>query len=228
MNSDFNFMSSFENVTSSAVPVPSSNFGSARKFVVFEEEDGQEENCSEASNISTLTFLNFVLASISVAASVSSNTNSNANSNNDNNNNNNLNNNNINLGNNNNNINSENMLTFQPMVGKRKRRYVGEKFDLLEKYDGEPKWIYKIVVDALELFAGLQSCNKRNYGLLVNEQRTKNIKLCIERIMSEENRRLERITIEEHMKFARKLTCEAFHISLNDNQLKSTDYCQMI
>ena len=46
--------------------------------------------------------------------------------------------------------------------------------------------------------------------------------------MSEENRRLERIIIEEQMKFARKLTCEAFYISLNDNQLKSTDYCQMI
>ena len=48
----------------------------ARKFVVYEEV---EEECDETSGISTLTFLNFVLASLSIAASVSSNTNTNAN-----------------------------------------------------------------------------------------------------------------------------------------------------
>ena len=59
------------------------------------------------------------MASISIAANLLSNTNSNSNNNNNNNNNNNKNDNNINIGNNNNNVNSQNVLMFNPMIGRR-------------------------------------------------------------------------------------------------------------
>ena len=45
---------------------------SARKFVVYDEE-AAEDDCQEASEISTLTFLNFVVSSMSIAASLLSN-----------------------------------------------------------------------------------------------------------------------------------------------------------
>ena len=60
-----------------------------RQFVVMQEDESQSdysEDC-QSGGISTLSFLNFVMASISIAASVLSNSNSNSNNNNNNNNN---------------------------------------------------------------------------------------------------------------------------------------------
>jgi len=71
-------------------------------------------------SVSTLTFLNFVIGSLSLAASLVSNVNSNSNNNNNNNNDNNNNDNNINIGNSNNNVNSQNQLMLLPMVGRKR------------------------------------------------------------------------------------------------------------
>ena len=185
-----------------------------RKFVVFQEEE-EDADCDETSNISTLTFLNFVLASLSIAASVSSNTNSNANANNDNNNNNNLNDNNVNIGNNNNNVNSQNMLTFQPMVGKRKRRRYDSDYSLLCKYNSEQAWLSKAAFDALEFFARLETCRKASFGGLYNSKSKSNNKVCIKEIVCEEVNRLKDIDIQQRRSAATQLLTGALRISLN-------------
>ncbi len=67
-----------------------------RQFVVMQEDESQSdfsEDCQQG--LSTLAFLNFVMASISIAANLLSNTNSNSNNNNNNDNNNNKNDNNV-------------------------------------------------------------------------------------------------------------------------------------
>ena len=106
-----------------------------RQFVVYErapKDDGQfvdlpmtEERLDCRSNkspVQVFPFLNFVISTISIAASLVSNSNSNDNNNNNNNDNNqNSNDNNINVQANNNNVDNENMLTFTPMNGRKKR-----------------------------------------------------------------------------------------------------------
>merc|ERR1711953_1158688 len=94
-----------------------------RQFVVMQEDASQSDFSDDCdTGLSTLTFMNFVMASISIAANLLSNSNSNSNNNNNNNNNNNKNDNNINIGNNNNNVNSQNVIMFMPPVGKKRRR----------------------------------------------------------------------------------------------------------
>ena len=172
-----------------------------RKFIVYEEV---EEECDETSGISTLTFLNFVLASLSIAASVSSNTNSNANANNDNNNNNNLNDNNVNIGNNNNNVNSENMLTFQPMVGKRRRRYLKQDLDPACAFQYYPNWISKTAFLAFEFFARLESCKKlQHQEELINRSNN----FCVEQNILHETKRLRLIENKEEKELASHLFC---------------------
>ena len=195
----------------SKINFESSNFNpftsksiNARKFVVYEEV---EEDCDEASSISTLTFLNFVLASLSIAASVSSNTNSNANANNDNNNNNNLNDNNVNIGNNNNNVNSENMLTFQPMVGKRRRRYLKQDIDptcMLQTY---PNWLSKSAFEALEFFARLESCKKfaRRKNFLNGS--SSEYDFCVDQNIEHEKSRVKFIENKEETNLASNIFC---------------------
>ena len=176
----------------------------ARKFVVYEEV---EEECDETSGISTLTFLNFVLASLSIAASVSSNTNSNANANNANNNNNNLNDNNVNIGNNNNNVNSENMLTFQPMVGKRRRRYLKQDLDPICAFQNYPDWASNTAFFAFEFFARLESCKKLEHqkGLIY---RTKHeYTFCVKQNILHEANRIRLIENNEEKELASHLFC---------------------
>ena len=180
----------------------------ARKFVVYEEV---EEECDETSGISTLTFLNFVLASLSIAASVSSNTNSNANANNDNNNNNNLNDNNVNIGNNNNNVNSENMLTFQPMVGKRRRRYIKQNLDHMCMFQNYPNWVSKTAFQAFEFFARLESCKKLVHnGELFNRSKNE-YNLCVEQNILNETNRLRLIENKEEKELFSTLFCGTIH-----------------
>lgn len=63
---------------------------SGRQFVVMKEDESQGDYSDDCENgISTLTFLNFIMASISIATNLLSNTNSNSNNNNNNDNNNN-------------------------------------------------------------------------------------------------------------------------------------------
>ena len=73
------------------------NTGSGRQFVVMREDESQSDLSEDCQNggVSALTFLNFVMASISIAANLLSNSNSNSNNNNNNNNNNNKNDNNV-------------------------------------------------------------------------------------------------------------------------------------
>ena len=177
-----------------------------RKFVVYEET---EEDCDEKSSISTLTFLNFVLASLTIAASVSGNTNSNANANNDNNNNNNLNDNNVNIGNNNNNVNSENMLTFQPMVGKRKRRYLNKGHDFMCTLHDNNSWASETALNALEFFARLESCKKfaRKNEPIYRSNNKYNI--CLKHNIFQESNRIELIEIMKQKEFASHLFCGA-------------------
>ena len=82
-----------------------------------EKNSSHDDNCG--GGITALTFLNFVMSSISIAVNLLSNTNSNSNNNNNNNNNNNKNDNNVNIGNSNNNVNSQNVVMFNPMMGRR-------------------------------------------------------------------------------------------------------------
>ena len=194
----------------------------ARKFVVFEEEE-EEEDCDESSGISTLTFMNFVLSSLSIAASASSNTNSNANANNDNNNNNNLNDNNVNVGNNNNNVNSENELTFQPMVGKRKRRYLGHNDTMSCSYDKENSWISKTVFEALDFFARIETCKKTYLKKVNSNQNMKKYQKCIVRTVSEEKERLQNIKIEKNKVLSYRLICGALKTSLDVNNSNGLD-----
>ena len=186
----------------------------ARKFVVYEEV---EEDCDETSSISTLTFLNFVLASLTIAASVSSNTNSNANANNDNNNNNNLNDNNVNIGNNNNNVNSENMLTFQPMVGKRKRRYLEKGHEFMCTLHDHQTWISKSALNALEFFARLESCKKlvrKNESIhWSNDEYNR----CLKDTIFEERKRIRFIQILAQKELASHLLCGALNLSVSDD-----------
>ena len=70
--------------------VNKNDFNTGRQFVVMKEDESQGDYGDDCENgISTLTFLNFVMASISIATNLLSNTNSNSNNNNNNNNNNN-------------------------------------------------------------------------------------------------------------------------------------------
>ena len=58
-----------------------------RQFVVMQEDEGQSDLGDDCgSGLSTLTFLNFAMASISIAANLLSSSNSNSNNNNNNNN----------------------------------------------------------------------------------------------------------------------------------------------
>ena len=180
----------------------------ARKFVVYEEV---EEDCDETSSISTLTFLNFVLASLSIAASVSSNTNSNANANNDNNNNNNLNDNNVNIGNNNNNVNSENMLTFQPMVGKRRRRYIKQNIDPMCMFQNYPNWVSKTAFLAFEFFARLESCKKLVHKEKLINRSNNEYNFCVEQNILHEKNRLQLIENKEEKELASNLFCGTIH-----------------
>ena len=91
-----------------------------RQFVVMREDETQSDFSDDCgTGLSTLTFMNFVMASISIATNLLSNTNSNSNNNNNNDNNLNKNDNNVNIGSNNNNVNSQNVLMFNPMIGRR-------------------------------------------------------------------------------------------------------------
>ena len=185
----------------------------ARKFVVYQEE-AEEEHCDETSDISTLTFLNFVIASLSITASLLSNTNSNANSNNDNNNNNNLNDNNVNIGSNNNNANSENMLTFQPMVGRRRRRrclYKNNNSICLSP-DIKP-WLLKVAFDALELFAQIETCN-RSLRFTNSTLAVVNDRHCLKQIICQQLNRLKNVKNPEHHFVATHLISGALKISI--------------
>ena len=152
---------------------------SGRKFVVFDEEDKKGgKDCDGAGSVSTLTFLNFVIGSLSLAASVVSNTNSNSNNNNNNNNDNNNNDNNINIGNSNNNVNSQNQLMFLPMVGRsikptRKSRSVfwTKRRQLCREHRQGKSWLAKCAIRAIEFFVRLESCrlNKKARKLLVED-----------------------------------------------------------
>ena len=95
-----------------------------RKYTVFQEEQLPKPNADcrlaqqSSEEFSTLTFLNFILAT----ASIVSNINSNSNTNNDNNNNNNNNDLNLQISNSNNNVKNDNTVTFRPATGRRRRR----------------------------------------------------------------------------------------------------------
>ena len=186
-----------------------STISNERKFVVYEEI---EDDCEESSSISTLTFLNFVLASLSIAASVSSNTNSNANANNDNNNNNNLNDNNVNIGNNNNNINSENMLTFQPMVGKRRRRYLYQELDSICTFQNYPSWKLEAAYHAFELFAKLESCKKLTRKNEYMKRASDDHKICVQQNILQEKNRIRLIEIKDQKDFASTLFCGTLNL----------------
>ena len=211
----------FNQTTTSDINISRKNKVTARKFVVFEEEE--EEDCDESSSISTLTFLNFVLSSLSIAASAASNTNSNANANNDNNNNNNLNDNNLNVGNNNNNVNSENKLTFQPMVGKRKRRYLGQQDIQLCRYDKENSWIPKTVFEAFDFFARIETCKKTTLKKVINNKNRNKFQKCIVRTVSEEKERLQNIKLKEKKVLTYRLICGALKTSLDVNNYNDLD-----
>ena len=86
------------------------------KFMMKVEDE--ETDCNESGGLSAFTFLNFMLAAVSLGANVVDNINSNQNNNNDNSNNDNSNN--INIGSNNNNANNMNTVGILP--GGRKRR----------------------------------------------------------------------------------------------------------
>ena len=220
MNFDTNIFI-FNQTTTSDINNARENKITARKFVVFEEEE--EGDCDESSSISTLTFLNFVLSSLSIAASASSNTNSNANANNDNNNNNNLNDNNLNVGNNNNNVNSENKLTFQPMVGKRKRRYLGQSDILLCRYDKENSWMSKTVFEAFDFFARLETCKKTNLKKVNSNKNRKKFQKCLVQTVSEEKERLQNIKLGEKKVLSYRLICGALKTSLDVNNYNDLD-----
>ena len=111
-------------------PPSSFHLEQGRQFVVYEKApkdqfadltDDRSDCRSNKSPVQVFPFLNFVISTISIAASLVSNSNSNNNNNNNNDNNQNSNDNNINVQANNNNVDNENMLTFTPMNGRKKR-----------------------------------------------------------------------------------------------------------
>jgi hypothetical protein len=113
------------------------------------------------------------MASISIAANLLSNTNSNSNNNNNNNNDNNKNDNNINIGSSNNNVNNQNVLMFNPMMGRRsvlqgQPGYASifwhkkEAICNAQAGDQVPVWMKKAVFNALDFFLRLKSCSKTN------------------------------------------------------------------
>ncbi len=130
-------------------------------------------------SVSTLTFLNFVIGSLSLAASLVSNVNSNSNNNNNNNNDNNNNDNNINIGNSNNNVNSQNQLMLLPMVGRkrstkssRKSRSIfwTRRHEICQAHQEGKSWLAKSAIRALEFFVRLESCrlNKKDRQTIDN------------------------------------------------------------
>ena len=134
-----------------------------RQFVVMQEDASQSDFSDDCdTGISTLTFMNFVMASISIAANLLSNTNSNSNNNNNNDNNLNKNDNNVNVGNNNNNVNSQNVLMFNPMIGRRStyaRRVLKES--VLESCTNHQiPWLKKSALHSIDFFVRLQNCAK--------------------------------------------------------------------
>ena len=141
---------------------------SGRKFVVFDEEKKGGKECDSSGSVSTLTFLNFVIGSLSLAANLVSNVNSNSNNNNNNNNDNNNNDNNINIGNSNNNVNSQNQLTFLPMVGRRaidrkiRSIFWSKREELCQEHRQGKTWLAKCAIRTIELFVRLESCRKNN------------------------------------------------------------------
>ena len=117
-----------------------------RKFMVFQEESTTIFDCDTEpkSDISTLTFLNFLLATASIVANVNSNSNNN---NNNNNNNNDLN---VNVASSNNNVKNENTVTFRPATGRRKKRSLCDtRWQLAKPY-----------IDALEVFLNVRDCQR--------------------------------------------------------------------
>ena len=142
-----------------------------------QEDESQSDNDDCGSGLSTLTFLNFAMASISIAANLLSNSNSNSNNNNNNNNNNNKNDNNVNIGNSNNNVNSQNVLMFTPMIGRRSvmensRETATSIFaskDFCQPND-IPIWMKKAVIRALDFFLRLENCSKLSDVQLCKQQ----------------------------------------------------------
>ena len=157
------------------------NFRFGRKYVVFKEEENESPDnthCNDhPGSVSAFTLLNFIISSLSIAVTAVSNTNSNINNNNNNNNDNNNNDNNVNIGNTNNNANNQNMLTFLPMMGKRKKRSeedsAGSKNDVHIYYDymnneileqlckdrlSDQGELARIAIQTLDLFRHLEHC----------------------------------------------------------------------
>ena len=166
-----NFSHSFElGHCSSAFLQESFCTTSARKFVVYDEDSGSGgKDCDGAGQISSLTFLNFVIGSLSLAASLVSNENSNRNNNNNNNNDNNNNDNNVNIGNSNNNVNSQNQLMFLPMVGRSyssARRQTRSVFwenreQLCDRHQQGTNWLSRCAIRSTEFFVRLESCQRQ-------------------------------------------------------------------
>jgi len=168
---------------------------SGRKFVVFDEEDKKGgKECDSAGSVSTLTFLNFAIGSLSLAASLVSNTNSNSNNNNNNNNDNNNNDNNINIGNSNNNVNSQNQLMLLPMVGRRsikstrKSRSIfwTKRRQICQEHRQGKNWLAKCAIRAIEFFVRLESCR-------LNKKVGKPVEDCLKSEICEEKKFLSNI-----------------------------------
>ena len=112
--------------------------------MVFQEESTNIFDCDlePKPDISTLTFLNFLLATASIVANVNSNSNNNNNNNND------LN---VNVAISNNNVKNENTVTFRPATGRRKKRSLCDP----------PSWqLAKPYIDALEVFLNVRDCRR--------------------------------------------------------------------
>ena len=160
---------------------------SGRKFVVFDEEKKGGKECDSSGSVSTLTFLNFVIGSMSLAASLVSNVNSNSNNNNNNNNDNNNNDNNINIGNSNNNVNSQNKLTFLPMVGRRaidrkiRSIFWSKREELCREHRQGKSWLAKCAIRTIELFVRLESCRKNNFDDLKSAEICQKSEVCEEK-----------------------------------------------
>merc|ERR1712226_1066585 len=115
-----------------------------------QEDESQSDNDDCGGGMSTLSFLNFAMASISIAANLLSNSNSNSNNNNNN-------------GNNNNNVNSQNVIMFMPPIGKKRRRRRSifantQKF--CETDDPISNWMKQLVIQSLDFFLRLENCSK--------------------------------------------------------------------
>ena len=155
-----------------------------RQFVVMQEDASQSDFSDDCdTGLSTLTFMNFVMASISIAANLLSNTNSNSNNNNNNDNNLNKNDNNVNIGNNNNNVNSQNVLMFNPMIGRRSTyaRRVLKEVVLESCTNHQVPWLKKSAFHSIDFFVRLQNCAKGKDKIYCQRQEVekerKNLKL---------------------------------------------------